>query len=868
MSDPQIFDRQVKDIMEQAYIDYSMSVITDRALPDVRDGLKPVHRRILYAMYEAGNDWNKGYKKSARMVGDVIGKYHPHGDTSVYFAAVRMAQQFSMRHTLIDGQGNFGSIDGDSPAAMRYTEMRIARLAGEMFGDIGKETVDFRPNYDGNEREPVVLTAPYPNLLVNGVEGIAVGMASSIPPHNLRDVIAATITLIDNPQTDIKTILEIIKAPDFPTGGLIHGLDGFVEAMSTGRGHLKLRAKWHEEDRGRGAVSLVVDEIPYQVNKANLVVKIADLVKEKKVEDIVALRDESNKKGVRVVIDLRAGTSAEVIFAQLVAMTDLETTISYNCVVLNGAKPVQMGLVNMIQAWIAFREDVVLKRFIYERKQAQAKLHILSGFLAAMGMLDAVIALIRGASNPAEAKTGLMGLLSVDEDQAQAILDLRLQKLTSMEIDSLKAEHKTYSDKVAALTALIESPEAIRGVIKDELTAISHRYGNDRKTEIGSGLSDITHEDLIEREDVLVAMTRGGYIKRIPAKLLSMQNRGTRGRRLMDAADDDEVSAIYHCHSHDALMIFTESGQVHAAKAYKIPEGTPTTKGRHIRNVIEGLEGEIAAVLSLPENPDGLSIVTVTRQGQIKRTAVEDYAGAGRRGGVRGVTLADEDRLVGIFAVQPHDHLMLISNTGRAVRFDIEDVRMMGRGAGGVRGMRLDVLDKVVGAYVVAGNGDPLTTKVIQTEVDGEIKPVEVLDTDSMDAGRYLVTIGENGIGKRSPVGDYSVKGRGGKGMIAAKVTQKTGPLVAAMGATADQDLVLFASNGVSNRISVESIREASRATSGVILIHLGKDVKLIAATVAPKLDPGDEPAAIHDSPAGIQPAAGPANDQPESSEE
>jgi DNA gyrase subunit A len=660
-------------------------------------------------------------------------------------------------------------------------------------------------------------------------------MAPNIPPHNLRDVIAATIALIDDPQCDLKTLLGILKAPDFPTGALVHDLGGFVEAMSTGRGRVKLRSKWHEEDRGRGAVSLVVDEIPYQVNKANLIIKIAELVKEKRIEDIVAMRDESNKEGVRIVMELRAGTSAEVTFAQLVTMTDLETSVSYNCVLLNNGKPEQMGLIDMLRTWLSFREEVVLKRYIYERKQAQARLHILNGFLAAIGMLDQVIALIRGASNPAEAKTGLMELLSVDEEQAQAILDLRLQKLTGMEIDSLKADHKEYTDKVLALTALIESPEAIRGVIREELEAIDKRYGEDRRTEIGSGFIDVSHEDLIEREDVLVAMTRAGYIKRIPAASLSMQNRGTRGKRLMDAAGDDEVSAIYHCHSHDMLMIFTDTGQVHTAKAHKIPEGSLTTKGRHIRNVIDGLEGEVAAVLALPELSDGLSVVTVSSLGQVKRTTVEDYSGAGRRGGVKGLSLGEGDKLIGVFVCQPHDHLMLVSNTGRAVRFDIEDVREMGRSAGGVRGMRLDVLDKVVGAYVVAGDGQPLKTKVVQSEEDGEIGPVEVLDSSAMDAGRYLVTIGENGIGKRTAIGEFSVKGRGGKGMVAMKVTHKTGPLVAALGATCEEDLVLFADNGVSNRISVEGIREAGRATSGVILINLDKDRKLIAATIAAK---------------------------------
>jgi len=834
---PQITIRPVKDLMEQNFIDYAVSVLTDRALPDVRDGLKPVHRRILHAMHEAGNTWNKGYKKSARMVGDVIGKYHPHGDSSVYGAAVRMAQTFSMRHVLIDGQGNFGSVDGDAPAAMRYTEMRLSRLAGEMFSDIDKETITWHPNYDGNESEPSVLTTPYPNLLVNGVEGIAVGMATSIPPHNLRAVVEATIGLIDNPNLSPHAIMGFLKAPDFPTGGLVYGLDGFADAIEHGRGGLRLRSKWHEEERGRGATSLVLDELPYQVNKARLVAKVADLVRSKEIDGIVGLRDESNKEGMRVVIELRSDVSAEVIFAQLAAKTDVETSVSYNCVVLDGGTPRTMGIKDMLRRWLTFREEVVLRRHVFERKQALAKLHILDGFMVAIGMMDQVIALIRGAVGPAEAKSGLMALLSIDDIQTQAILDLRLQKLTGLEIDAIKSEHQEYTDKVVALTTLIDSPEKIRGVIRDELEDIAKRYGEDRKTEIGHGIGDISREDLIEREDVLITMTRNGYIKRMPASALSAQGRGTRGRRLMDAGEDDDVTSIFQCNSHDQMMIFTESGQVYAGKAYKIPEGSVNAKGRHIRNVIEGMDEEIMAMLALPESAPDMSIITVTAEGQVKRTSLDDYANASRKGGIKGVAVDDDDTLIGVFACRPHDHMILTCNAGRAIRFDIEDVRVMGRTAGGVRGMKLDLGEKLVGAHVVHGNGQPLPKKMEQREIDGVMQPVEVEDTSVMDDGRFLVCIGEQGVGKRTPVSDFPVQSRAGKGVIALKVNKKTGFLVSALGATIDQDLILFASNGVTNRISVESVRETGRAASGVILMSLDKGETVISTTTALRKD-------------------------------
>lgn len=796
----------VQPLMEQSFIDYAMSVITDRALPDVRDGLKPVHRRILYAMHDAGNSHNKAYRKAARTVGDVIGKYHPHGDASVYFAAVRMAQPFSMSQMLIDGQGNFGSIDGDMPAAMRYTEMRLTRVVGEFFSDLHKETIEWMPNYDGTELEPSVLTAPYPNLLVNGVEGIAVGMASRIPPHSLRAVCATTLMLIDRPDASTAEVVAVLQAPDFPTAAIVHGLDGFAQAVESGSGRIKIRSRWHEEDRGRGAKAIVIDELPYQVNKAHLVVKIAELVREKKIEGIVDMRDESNKDGIRVWIALRKDESTEAVFADLASKTELEVAMSYNCVVLDGGRPKLLGLKDIILRWIAFREEVVLARHIYERKQALARLHILEAYMAALGMLDQVIALIRAADSPAAAKAGLMALLSVDELQAQAILDLRLQKLTGMELEGIRAEHADVVAKIAGLTEIIESPERIRNVIREELAEISNRYGADRRTEIGVGISDITREDLIPREDVLITMTQGGYVKRLPANALRSQNRGTRGKTAMAVGDDDSISFMRQSHSHDSLMVFAKSGQVYGIKAYRVPEGTLTTKGRHIRNVIEGLDEEISAVLALPEKDPETTVLTVTRNGQVKRTAIEDYDGATRKGGIKGVGLDDGDMLVGAFAVKDRDDVMLISDSGKAIRFTASDARVMGRTAGGVRGIRLDGNEAIVGAAIIPHGASK---------------------------GLHLLCVGEHGVGKRTAVDEFPVQGRAGGGVIAFKSTPKTGKLVTAMGVTEEQDLIMLSSNGVSNRVAVKEIRETGRSASGVILINLDAGQRLVSATTS-----------------------------------
>ncbi|TAL65848.1 MAG: DNA gyrase subunit A [Burkholderiaceae bacterium] len=801
-------------LMEQSFINYAMSVIMSRALPDVRDGLKPVHRRILFAMHEAGNTYNKAYRKSARTVGDVIGKYHPHGDVSVYDAAVRMAQPFSMATPMIDGQGNFGSIDGDMPAAMRYTEIRMSRIAGEFFSDLHKETVQWDPNYDGSEKEPAVLTTPYPNLMVNGVDGIAVGMASTIPPHNLSAVVDATLILMDNPLASTAEVVSALKAPDFPTAAIVHGLDGFAQAVESGRGRIKIRSRWHEEERGRGASAIVIDELPYQVNKAKLVVAIAGLVREKKIEGIVDLRDESNKDGIRIWIALRKDESAEAVFADLSSKTEMEISISYNCVVLDGGRPRTLGLKDIILRWIDFRQEVVLARHIFERKQALARLHILKGYMAALGMLDKVISVIRAAQTPDAAKSELMALLDVDDVQADAILQLRLQKLTGMELDSIRADHAQVLANVAALTEIIESPELIRGVIREELGDIAARYGQPRRTEIGVGISDITREDLIAREDVLITMTQGGYIKRLPANALRSQNRGTRGKTSMAVGEDDNVSFMRQSHSHDSLMVFAKSGQVYGIKAYRIPEGTLTTKGRHIRNVIEGLDEEISAVLALPEKDPEITVLTVTRSGQVKRTAIEDYEGATRKGGVRGVGLDETDELVGAFAVRGGDHIMLVADSGKAIRFAAEEVRVMGRIAGGVRGIRLDGDEVIVGAAIIPDGHAP---------------------------GLHLLCVGTNGVGKRTPVSEFPSQGRAGGGVIAFKANGKTGTLVTAMGVTELQDLIMLASNGVSNRVAVKDIRETGRAASGVILMNLDEGHKLVSATTAVRDEQAEE---------------------------
>jgi len=829
----QIIEQSVRNLMEQSFIDYSMSVITGRALPDVRDGLKPVHRRVLYAMYESSNTANRPYKKSARMVGDVIGKYHPHGDVSVYDAAVRMAQPFSLAYPLIDGQGNFGSVDGDSPAAMRYTEMRLTRIAGSMFDDIAKDTVSFTPNYDGNEKEPSVLPVAFPNLLANGVDGIAVGMATSIPPHNLRALAQCVRLLCSDAETPLADLMAALQAPDFPTGGIVYALDGLADAMESGRGKVRLRAKWHTEEGKRGGAMLIIDELPYQVNKSTLVSKIADLVRNKEVEDISWLRDESNKEGIRVAIGLKSGASADVVFAQIAEKTDLDVSVAYNCVVLDNGIPRTLGIRHMLLRWIAFRRDVILKRHIFDRAQAQARLHILSAYMAAIARMDDVVALIRAADSADTARSGLMTLLGIDAGQAQAILDLRLQKLTGMELDAISKEHAECVARISDLTAVIESPSRIQDIMLDEMDAIAAKHGTERRTEIGNRLSDIAREDLIPSEDVILVTTRAGYIKRVSASTLGAQSRGTRGKRFMELSDGDEISAIHPCHSHDLLLVFSGSGQVYGCKAWRIPEAAPASKGRHIRNVIDGLDEEIRCMVTVPEDDPDVSVVTVTAQGQIKRTEIADYAGATRRGGIKGLGLDDGDVLIAAFAVRPHAHMMLVSSGGRAIRFDVEDVRSMGRTAGGVRGIKITDAERVIGAYCIASDGQPLS---MMTEIDEDGVTIERPDTRQMDAGKFLLCLGANGVGKRTSVSEFPLQSRAGKGVYAFRENTKTGPLIAAIGTSDDMDLVLMASNGVTNRIRVADVRETGRVASGVYLMTLDKGQTLQMAVVAPRL--------------------------------
>ena len=826
MHQSKLIVRSIRDLMAGSFIDYSMSVITERALPDLRDGFKPVHRRILYAMRELGNDYNKLYKKSARIVGDVMGKYHPHGDSSIYGATVRMAQPFSMNHPLVDGQGNFGSIDGDNAAAMRYTEVRLTRLAGEMFADLHKDTIPWLKNYDGSGVEPEVLPVPYPNLLVNGGEGIAVGMATSIPPHNLAAVCDATLALILDPSTSSSAICEIIKAPDFPTGAIVHGVGGFADAVETGRGRLKIRGVWHEEDRGRGLKSIVIDELPYQVNKAMLVVKVAELVREKRIEGITDISDESNKDGIRVVIAIKKDESAEVIFSSLCSLTDLEVSVNYNCVVLDRGRPVLLGLRDILVKWIEFREDVVLKRHIFDRKQALAKLHILNGYLLAMGMMDETIRVIRASKNGEEAKESLFALLSVDEVQADAILALRLQKLTGMELDGINAEHADYTSRVAGLTEIIESPALIRGIICEELLDIKARYGKPRMSEIRHDLSDITREDMIPREDVVIVLTKNGYVKRMPASSLAAQNRGTRGKRSIEVGDGDEVSAIYEANTHDTIFVFDQEGQVYSCKGYQIPESGLTSKGRHIKNVIDGFDKEIAAIVRVPSDMDSPSIVIVTSDGTIKRSSLDVYTGAGRKGGVKGITL-DGNIIVNAFLASDVQQVMMIASTGKTIRFNLDDLREIGRTGQGVRGMKISEGDRVVGALVI--------------------------DADSLD---QMICIGANGVGKRTPVADFETQARGGTGVYAFKANEKTGMLVAAFGADEGQDIVMLSSNGVSNRVAVKDIRETNRVASGSRLINLDEGQSLVSVTTVVRVEADEESAlAEMDLPSKTEPS-------------
>lgn len=820
--------------MRKSFIDYAMSVIQDRALPDVRDGLKPVHRRILYAMREMGLTPEKTTRKSAGVVGEVLKLYHPHGDTSVYDAAVRMAQPWSLLHPLITGQGNFGSIDGDGPAAYRYTEMKLAKIAMNFFVGIDKETVDVRENFDATTTEPVILPVSFPNILVNGTDGIAVGMATSLPPHNLREVADAVFAYLDNREITAREIARIMIAPDFPTGGVVHDLEGYVTALETGRGSVKLRATWHEE-AAKNRTLLVLDSVPYQSNKSTLVERIADLVNSKAIDDVTDLRDESSKGGVRVVIELRRGTSAENVFNQLVARrTGLEVTVAYNSMLLAGKQPRQMNVREILARWVAFRLETIVRAARYDLEKARERLHILAGFVIAIGLMDRVIATIRASKDAPQAKIALTNLLEIDEIQAQAILELRLAKLTGLELEALQAEHAAVTATVRDLEGLIASERRQTTILRKDLKGVVDAHGVDRRTKVERSIARLSREELVVREDVIVFASANGYVKRVAAAPSERTGRGARAKNWLSVAADDVVEDVVAASTHDYLIAITAGGQAHAKKLYDVPETSPGGKGRHVRNVIDGIEADdtIVKLVWIPEFADDRFLVTASQRGSIKRTRLAEYAGAIRRGGIAAAKLDDGDAIVAAAIVREHDHLLLAASNGRAIRFvaDDESLRPLGRAAGGTRGIKLEPRERVVGLVAISGDGKAQAIHNVTREVDGAMVRTQELDTRAMDRDRYLVCVGERGLGKKTSLAEFGVQARGGKGVVAYTINAKSGPLVAAFGGDPSRDLAIVTSKGGVTRAAMDAIRTTPRTWSGTPLVTLERDDLVIDA--------------------------------------
>ena len=793
----------IEDEMKKSYVDYAMSVIIGRALPDVRDGLKPVHRRILFAMYEQGNTHNKPFRKSARIVGDVIGKYHPHGDSAVYDTAVRMAQDFSMRYLLIDGQGNFGSIDGDSPAAMRYTEIRMERITNEILRDLDKETVDFVPNYDESLTEPVVLPSAVPNLLVNGSSGIAVGMATNIPPHNLREVVGGLIALIENPEMTIDELMELIPGPDFPKEGIIYGRNGIVHAYKTGKGIIQLRALVNVEKMEKGdRERIVIGSVPYQVNKARLVERIAELIKDKKIEGVQDLRDESDKD-VRVVLDLKKDAESKVLINQLMKLTPMQTSYGMNLIALVNNQPQMLNLKDMLSHFITHRKEIVTKRCLYELRKAEERAHILEGLKIALDNLDRVIALIRGSETPKEAKEGLIREFSLSPIQAQAILDMRLHRLTGLERDKINEEYGELLKTIARLKEILGNERMILSLIVEELKEIKDTYGDDRRTEIIADTEEIELEDLIAEEDMVVTISHDGYIKRSPVTLYRAQHRGGKGKSGMDTKEDDFVEHLFVASTHDYVLIFTDLGRVHWLKVYRIPQVGRTSRGKAIVNLLE-LQGEegVAAMLPVSSFEEGKYVVMATRNGVIKKTDLMAYSNP-RRGGIIAITLDEGDRVVKARLTDGTREIMLASRKGKAIRFKEDQARSMGRVSHGVRGIRLAKDD-----YLIA------------MEVPAE--------------GATLLCVSENGYGKRTEIADYPLRKRGGMGVITMQTSERNGDVASVRQVSDDDDLMLITDQGTIIRIRVDQISIIGRNTQGVKLIGLkgGQRVTGIARVV------------------------------------
>ena len=866
----------LEEEMRHSYLDYAMSVIVGRALPDARDGLKPVHRRVLFAMHELSNDWNRAYKKSARIVGDVIGKYHPHGDTAVYDTIVRMAQHFSLRYMLVDGQGNFGSVDGDNAAAMRYTEIRMARIGHELLADIDKETVDFGPNYDGSEKEPLVMPARIPNLLINGSSGIAVGMATNIPPHNLGEVIDACLKLLEDPETDIEALIDIVQAPDFPTAGLIYGLHGVREGYRTGRGRVIMRARTHFEPIGKtDRQAIVVDELPYQVNKRTLQERMAELVNEKKIEGISEIRDESDKSGMRLVIELKRGEMPEVVLNKLFKHTQLQDSFGMNMVALVDGKPRLLNLKQMLVCFLEHRREVVTRRTIFELKKARDRGHILEGLAVALSNVDEIIALIKAAPTPADAKRELMarewrsalveemltraladsyrpegldpqfGLQAqgyrLSEIQAQAILELRLQRLTGLEQDKIVGEYREVMDVITDLLDILARPERITAIIVDELGAVRNQFGDPRRSELVMNTAEINIEDLITPEDMVVTLSHTGYFKRQPLADYRAQRRGGRGKQATSMKDEDFIDRLFVANTHDTVLCFSSRGRCYWLKVYEVPEGTRNSRGKPIVNLFPLIEGEkITAVLPIKEFDEEHFVFMATSEGTVKKTALSAFSNP-RKAGIIAVNLDDGDHLIGVAITDGQSDVMLFSDAGKAVRFAETDVRPMGREARGVRGMMLEDGQAVIAMLVAKGEE------------------------------QSVLTATENGYGKRTPVAEYTRHGRGTKGMIAIQTSDRNGKLVAAVLVEPTDEIMLISTGGVLIRTSVESIREMGRSTQGVTLINLDEgtflasvekvaesDESMVAQVEGAEGDEADtQPAADEGGEGGEAPAAG-----------
>lgn len=821
-----IIQINIEEEMKSAYIDYSMSVIVSRALPDVRDGLKPVHRRVLFGMLDLGVMSNRPHKKSARIVGEVLGKYHPHGDTSVYDAMVRMAQDWSLRYPLVDGQGNYGSVDGDSPAAMRYTEARLKKIAEEMLADIEKDTVDFRPNFDDSLEEPTVLPTKIPNLLINGASGIAVGMATNMPPHNLTEIINATVAYIDNREIDVAGLMQFVKAPDFPTGGIIYGYEGVRDAFETGRGRIVMRAKTNVEIADSGKERIIVNEIPYQVNKAEMIRKTADLINDKKIEGISDIRDESDRDGMRIVYEIKRDAITNVVLNNLFKYTELQTSFSVNNIALVGGRPMMLNLKDMIVHFVAHRHEVIVRRTKYELAQAEKRAHILQGYLIALDHLDEVIKLIRAAATPQEAQDGLMSNFGLSEIQAKAILEMRLRVLTGLERDKIKEEYNTLMELIKHLKEVLEDESLRMAIIKDELAEMKDKYGDERRTEIVFASGDFRMEDMIADEEVVVTISHMGYIKRTALSEYRTQARGGKGAKGSTTRDEDFIEHLFIASTHNYLLLFTEQGRCFWMRAFEIPEGTRTSKGRAIQNLINiPSTDKVKAYINVKDLTDAdyianNYIIMCTKNGIIKKTTLEAYSRP-RQNGINAITVREGDTLLEVLLTNGTNEIMLASKAGKVVRFNEANVRPMGRNASGVRGINL-----------------------------GDEKGNEVVGMIAMaDQQSNVMVVSEKGYGKRSEIDEYRVTKRGGKGVKTINITEKTGNLIAIKDVTDKDGLMIINRSGIIIRLAISELRVIGRATQGVRLINM-KETDEIAAVSKVEVEDEIEEALTSENPA------------------